>query len=187
MQQGLGWPLTCSARHSWRSRSWSEPSYGRARPVVWEGSSRGLPATCPDFAARVVWSSAAVPLSSANTWRAHKSGARAPHGVANPHHPLVRGTRPKGASMRASRRRALRRRACRWRREQICEGQVSSMVASIFGLVFSLLVIRALTRRRHEHFDVLPSEPLSTLYGALSKKRTKQERAALRAASDMLR
>ncbi len=61
------------------------------------------------------------------------------------------------------------------------------MLWVLVGALVSSFVLLRLTRRRREVVDVVASEPISPIHLELSKKRTGDTKAALDAASELLR
>jgi hypothetical protein len=57
------------------------------------------------------------------------------------------------------------------------------LVASALVVLFAV----PLARRRRKLFVVLPSEPISTMHTAMSRKRTQRTRSAIQAANEILR
>lgn len=54
------------------------------------------------------------------------------------------------------------------------------------GGIALVFVISALVRRRREIVRIFPWEPISTLHGEMSRKTTKEHKAALDAATQLL-
>lgn len=61
------------------------------------------------------------------------------------------------------------------------------MLWVLVGVLVSGFVLLRLARRRREVVDVVASEPISPIHLELSKKRTGDTKAALDAASELLR
>jgi hypothetical protein len=61
------------------------------------------------------------------------------------------------------------------------------MLWVLVGVSTSAFVLFWLGRRRRELVEVLPSEPISPMHLELSKKRTGETKAALAAATELLR
>jgi hypothetical protein len=61
------------------------------------------------------------------------------------------------------------------------------MLWALVGSLVSAFVLLRLGRRRRELIEVSPSEPISPMHLELSKKRTGETKAALDAATELLR
>ncbi len=57
----------------------------------------------------------------------------------------------------------------------------------LLAALSALLVLPRLARKRREQFPVLPGEPISTMRSETSRKRSNRTKAALDAASQVLR
>ncbi len=61
------------------------------------------------------------------------------------------------------------------------------MLWVIVAVLLTTLVVPRLARRQRDVVTVTTSEPISTMHLSLSRKRTEEEKAALQAATKLLR
>jgi hypothetical protein len=61
------------------------------------------------------------------------------------------------------------------------------MVWIALAVLFAVLVLPRVLRRQRESYSVFPSQPISTLNSARAKKTNEETKAALKAASSLLK